>query len=372
VDHHESERWYGMNARAEASRTLARGARFLESLTIRPLALYGSAVLRIGYSLTFLIVLIREFPNRETLWGPSAAWTPAMEHQYAQSMAWSGWIKSWYTLLATTSDVRFQFSYDIALLICVAMALGYRTRATSILFMLVVTAFTARNPFLEDGSDNVLTLMSIYLVFVASGRRISLDHRRHKRRAARPAPTIGTRAELGELRRRAVTLAHNAAVLVIGFQMCVIYGAAGLWKAQGGLWQSGTAMYYILHVQWFQPWPGLSDYIAGNSIALCVIAYVTVFAQIGFPFALFNKRLKYVILALLLMMHIGIAVLLGIPMFSLVMVIGDSVFLPDAFWRAVGRLIRRRAHEPGPAPSAEREPESESEPESIAEPVLQR
>jgi Vitamin K-dependent gamma-carboxylase len=340
-----------------------------EALTTRPLALYGSAVLRIGYSLAFLLFLLREFPEREQLWGPNAAWTPAMAHQYAQSQNWFGWVKSWYTLLATTSDVRFELSYDLALLICLATALGYRTRLSSVLFMLVVTTFTARDTFLGDGGDNVMTLMSLYLVFLASGRRLSLDARRRARRAAPPHPSpsaarraSGARAEWGELRRRTVTLTHNAAVLVVGFQMCVIYGAAGLWKAQGPLWQNGTAMYYVLHVDWFRPWPGLSDLVAGNSIGLCVIAYVTVFAQIGFPFALFTKRLKYIILALLLLMHIGIAVLLGIPVFSLVMVVGDSVFLPDAFWLAVGRRVRRRR-----VRTAALAPETEA----LSEPVLQ-
>jgi hypothetical protein len=40
-------------------------------------------------------------------------------------------------------------------------------------------------------------------------------------------------------------------------------------------------------------------------------------------------------------MHLSIAVLLGIPVFSAVMIIGDSVFLPDAFWLAAGRLVRQ-------------------------------
>jgi hypothetical protein len=313
-----------MNPRARISELLARVARAFETLTTRPVALYGSAVLRIGYGFAFLVVLVREFPNRDKLWGPASAWTPAMEQQYVLTKNWFGWIKDWYTLLATNSEMRFQVSYDLAILICIAMIVGYR------------------NPFLDDGSDNVLILMSIYLAFIASGRRLSLDSRRHARRAPqRPAPITGARAELRELRRRTVTLAHNAAVLVVGFQMCVIYGAAGLWKAQGGLWQNGTAMYYVLHVKWFQPWPALSDFVAGNSIGLCIVAYVTVFAQIAFPFVLFTKQMKYVVLALLLMMHIGIAVLLGIPVFSLVMLVGDSVFLPDAFWLAAGRLLVR-------------------------------
>ena len=335
----------------------ARCGRTFEELTVRPIALYGSAMLRIGYGLLFLVFLLREFPNRERLWGPSAAWTPALDRQYAASTDWYGWIKSWYTLLATTSDTRFELSYAFALLVCAAMVLGVRTRLTSCAFMVVVTAFTGRDPFLGDGGDNVMVLMSIYLVFAASGRRFSLDGRRLARRAEPAVPTApapaaagtvsgvggigGIGAELAELRRRIVTMAHNAAILVIGFQMCVIYGAAALWKAQGAVWENGTALYYVLHTDWFRVWPGLSDTVAGHSTTIALVAYVTVFAQVGFPFAIFSKRLKYVLLVLLLGMHLSIAVLLGIPVFSAVMIVGDSVFLPDAFWVAAARSARR-------------------------------
>ena len=332
----------------QARQRVVRWVQAVESLTTRPLALYGSAVLRIGYGLAFLAYLVREFPQREQLWGPSAAWTPAMAQQYVQTADWFGWVKSWYTLLATTSDVRFQLSYDFALLVCVAMVLGLYTRMTACCFMLVVTTFTGRDVLLGDGGDNVMTLMAVYLVFLASGRCLSLDSRRRARKAAKtpvsdPRPTRGARAESAELRRRVVVIMHNSAVFVVGFQMCVIYGAAGLWKSQGHLWQDGTAMYYVLHIDWFQPWPGLSGLVAGNSLALCVIAYVTVFMQIGFPFAVFTKKLKYVVLVVLLGMHLGIALLLGLPVFSLVMIVGDSVFLPDAFWRALGERARALA-----------------------------
>jgi len=338
------------------SRVAARCGRVFEQLAVRPIAQYGSAMLRIGYGLTYLVFLLREFPNREELWGPRAAWTPILDYQFAASTDWYGWVKSWYTLLATTNDTRFELSYAFALLVCAAMALGWRTRITSCAFMLVVTTFTGRDAFLGDGGDNVLLLMSIYLVFLASGRRVSLDSRRLARRAAAgqepsglaasvnaaTARMLGTAgAELAEVRRRVVTMTHNAAILVIGFQMCVIYGAAALWKAQGAVWENGTAIYYVLHTDWFRVWPGLSDEVAGNSTMIAIVAYVTVFAQVGFPFAIFSKRLKYVLLAVLLGMHLSIAVLLGIPVFSVVMIIGDSVFLPDAFWLAAGRIARR-------------------------------
>lgn len=53
--------------------------------------------------------------------------------------------------------------------------------------------------------------------------------------------------------------------------------------------------------------------------------------------------LKHTLLLVLLGMHLSIAVLLGIPAFSATMIIGDSVFLPDAFRLAAGRCARRVA-----------------------------
>ncbi len=319
--------------------------------TSRPVALYGAAVLRIGYGLAFLAFLLRESPNRDVLWGPDAAWSPAMDHQFAAGQPWYGWVRAWYTVLATGSETRFEVEYALALLVCALVVVGLCTRLTSCAFALVVTAFTGRDVFLTDGSDNVMVLMSLFLAFTACGRRFSLDSRlaaRHTRdtdhdTARAPVRTTfraisGALAELGEVRRRAVTLMHNAAVVVVGCQMCAIYGAAALWKVQGATWRDGTAMYYVLHTRWFQVWPGLSDYVASHALVMAVMAYVTVFAQLGFPFVALSRRPKYAVLALLLGMHLGIGILLGLPVFSAVMIIGDAVFLPDRFWQALARV----------------------------------
>jgi len=75
---------------------------------------------------------------------------------------------------------------------------------------------------------------------------------------------------------------------------------------------------------------------------MAVLAYVTVFAQIGFPFLALSRRPKYVVLALLVGMHLGIGLLLGLPVFSLVMIVGDAVFLPDAFWKSAAGFVRNR------------------------------
>jgi hypothetical protein len=211
----------------------------------------------------------------------------------------------------------------------------------------VVTAFTGRDVLLADCSDDVMVLMPLFLVFAACGRRFSLDRYLANRRspgagAARMRPATGVLAELGEVRRRVVTLMHNAAIVVVGCQMCAIYGAAALWKVQGASWRDGTAMYYVLHTEWFRIWLGLSDYVASHALVKAVVAYGTVFAQLGSPFVALSRRPKYAVLALLLGTHLDIGLLLGLPVFSAVMIIGDAVFLPDAFWRAPARVAADR------------------------------
>ena len=329
--------------------------RSLSQLTHRAVAPYGTAVLRMGYGSLYLIFLLREYPQHDALWGPNAPWTPALNQQFAYdpNLDWFSVDRWWYTFLGHGGHTWFEVWYHVAMLVCLLTALGWRTRFTSACFALTIMAFTGRNVFLTDGGDNLMGLMAIYLAFTRCGARWSLDARRKRRRAeARAAlgvpefrwpDTPGGRvwAELDRTREEVVTFLHNTATLVIAAQICVVYAAAGLYKSQGSYWQDGTALYYTLHLDWFRPWPGLSNFMAGQSVLIAIVAYLTVFVQIAFPFAVFSRWLKYPCLVVLLGMHFMIAVVMGLPLFSAAMMVGDAVFLPDNVWLWIGRQGRR-------------------------------
>ncbi|PPT14029.1 HTTM domain-containing protein [Streptomyces cinnamoneus] len=136
-------------------------------------------------------------------------------------------------------------------------------------------------------------------------------------------------------------LAHNATLLVIMAEVCLIYATAGWYKIQGTRWQDGTALYYPLHIDYFSPWPGLSHALAGNGLVVLLLSYGTVAVQVAFPFTLLNRRVKNVLLPVMMAEHVGIAVLLGLPFFSLAMIMTDAVFLPTSFLRRVGDLAGR-------------------------------
>lgn len=173
-------------------------------------------------------------------------------------------------------------------------------------------------------------------------------------------------------------LLHNAGMLVIMAEVCLIYATAGWYKIQGSRWQDGTALYYPLGLDYFTPWPALSELLAGSGTLVMLLSYGTVAVQVAFPFTLFNRRIKNVLLALMMLEHAGIAVLLGLPFFSLAMIAADAVFLPTAFlvWLGARVASRRRSAYPrgagGGVPGARAEPEPESEPKAEQEPKAQR
>ncbi|MFI6670970.1 HTTM domain-containing protein [Streptomyces sp. NPDC050481] len=309
-------------------------------MTERPVSLYAAAALRIGYGLLYLLFLLREFPHREEIWGPSSPWTPALARQLFDQTGWAS------ILTLSDSRVYFEFCYATALATSALFMLGWRTRAVSVLFAVVVTSFHARAIFMTDGGDNLILLMAIYLMFTACGRCWSLDARRCSKGSTsagwcrRRLGTVGTSAiwsDLGGVRKTLITVLHNCAMCVIAVQVCFLYGAAGLYKVQGGLWGNGTALHYVLNLRFFHPWPMLSQIADTHPLLLSITGYLAVLLQVAFPFVLFG-RLKYPVLTMLLSMHVGIALLLGLPLFSGAMIIADAVFLPDRFFRSLARL----------------------------------
>ncbi|KUN83996.1 deoxyribonuclease HsdR [Streptomyces bungoensis] len=319
----------------------ARVSALLTLLLEQPVSLYAAAVLRIGYGFLYLAFLLREFPHRDEIWGPDSPWTPALARQLFDQTGWAS--------VLTLSDSRayFEVCYAAALITSALFMLGWRTRAVSVLFAVVVTSFHARAIFMTDGGDNLILLMALYLVVTACGRRWSLDARRTRIRASAGGtprfpldrPSRELRRHLRDARLTVITVLHNCGMLAIAAQVCFLYGSAGLYKVQGATWGNGTALHYALSLDLFRPWPELSRAADGHEVLIALACYLTVLLQVAFPFVLFG-RLKYPVLGMLLGMHLGIAVFLGLPLFSGAMIAADAVFLPDRFYRFLGQLWR--------------------------------
>jgi hypothetical protein len=340
---HEAHRPDAASGRTAPKRTPGWFGTAGALLTGRAVSLYAAAALRIGYGSLYFVFLLREFPHRDEIWGPGSPWSPDLA---AQLFDQTGWVS---VLAWSDSQTYFNACYVLALCTSALFALGWRTRAVSVLFATMVASFHAQAIYMTDGGDNLILLMAVYLVLTACGRRWSLDARRARLRSGRPrsAPrSAGVREDcglwrrLGCARRVVVTALHNCGMAVIAVQVCLLYGSAGLYKVQGGLWGDGTAMHYVLHLELFNPWPEVSRLLDGYQVPIMAVGYLTVLLQVALPFVLFS-RLKYPVLTMMLGMHLSIALLMGLPVFSGAMIVADAVFLPDRFYRSLGALARR-------------------------------
>ncbi|MHA6761503.1 HTTM domain-containing protein [Streptacidiphilus sp. PAMC 29251] len=359
--------------------------------TAAPLAPYQAAVVRIGFAGCFAGFLLREWPHRRVLYGDRSPWSLDLARQMLASnhaftvLAWSG--DRWW----------FELVYALAILVSVLLLLGWRTRTMSVLFLVVVLSIQNRSVLVGDGGDNVIHLMAIYLAFTRCGTVWSLDARR--RRNSTPPEAIdrtgvtlwallgallayaqfsslntlgmldpgvyswstvfwafwllsglwwylGQRDPDGEPRALLDTLGdmlHNCAMLVVAVEVCFIYATAGWYKIQGSLWQGGTALYYPLHLAYFNPWPALSQQLSAHPLLVFALSYGTVIVQVAFPFLAFNRRIKNVLLVLMIIEHAAIAITLGLPFFSLAMISADAVFLPTTFLQWLGRGVAQFA-----------------------------
>ncbi|MFG2329920.1 HTTM domain-containing protein [Streptomyces sp. NPDC048604] len=377
-----------------------RLGRAVQRVTAGALGPYQTAIVRIGFSLTWLLFLLRELPHRHELYGPDGPWAWDMGRRL---IADNG---SFTALMWSDGRLWFELVYALAVLSSALLLVGWRTRAMSAVFMAGVLSLQNRSIFMGDGGDNVIHIMALYLVLTRCGQVWSLDARRAALEAGGPqrrdvvGPLLWTvlggfvlaatyfsgrtgevwfltllwalwlgqalwwlacRYAPGEPRTLldvVANLVHNGALLVIMAEVCLIYATAGWYKIQGSRWQDGTALYYPLKLDYFTPWPALSDLLASGGVMVMLLTYGTVLVQVAFPFTLFNRKVKNVLLVAMMLEHAGIAVLLGLPFFSLAMIAADAVFLPTAFllWlgaraaggrdRTLARLGRGAASKP--------------------------
>ncbi len=462
---------HGLRVRIE--RCVSRG---LTRITAQALGPYQTAIVRIGFGAAWFFFLLREWPHRQELYGPDSPWSWGLAERLIETN------DAFSVLMWSSSDNWFQLVYVVALAAAAAVLLGWHTRAATVLFMVGVLSLQNRSVFMGDGGDNIIHLMSMYLVFTRCAQVWSLDARRAARARRRPeaaaahprdlraadpgahagAPAgdlsagdlsagdlsaggsssdetagaaAGTAAGTGarpagadagvggvvlwtvfgavllgstvaggftvgwalfywglwavhglwwSVQRAAArggaavremrdvcdilaNLVHNGVLLVIMIEVCLVYSTAGWFKIQGTRWQDGTAVYYPMNLDYFTPWPDLSHLLAANGVMVFLVTYGTVATQVAFPFTLLNRRAKNVLLAFMIAEHVSIAVLLGLPFFSLAMIAADAVFLPTVFLIWLGRSTTalggrargllpgrgRRAPQPDPEPAAE-------------------
>ncbi|QJW97405.1 hypothetical protein [Frigoriglobus tundricola] len=250
----------------------------------------------------------------------------------------------------------------------VLFTLGLFTRVTSVLVWIAVVGYIHRTQQVLFGMDTMMNILLFYLMIGNCGAALSLDRLIARYRAARAslrrtgALDAPTRAFLA---CPPPSKSAGFALRLIHVHFCFIYMAAGLSKLKGGAWWDGRATwdvlanpeFTLLQYEWYEQ--ALRRFVEIKPLYHLMIsggAWSTLFIEIAGPFLLWT-RLRWLIVLLASAMHAGIAVLMGLNLFELLMMVMLVAFLPDGVirdrFRGAGELVKRTfAFSPASAPSA--------------------
>jgi hypothetical protein len=317
---------------------LDRAWAFVESwLLDAKRARYGLAVTRILLALTAIGLLLTNFRTRYYAFGSGSAWNG--EAQQPISDFPNIPIFSLFHRVAL-NDGLFTALYLVLLALAVMFGLGWRTKIVLPVFFVGWVSFIEMNDSLGDQGDNMFRIVLLGLLFADTASRWSLDARRRARADLRTGSWL-QRAWRGApiLPEWMTNLAHNLVLVAVTCHVCFVYASGALYKAGGTPWQQGYAIYNPLNTERFGTWPELTALLVTWAPMVTIISWSSIIIQMCFPMMLLLRGTRIIGLFGILSFHVGIAVLMGLPWFSLSMIAIDSIFIRDVTWRAMASKV---------------------------------
>jgi hypothetical protein len=229
--------------------------------------------------------------------------------------------------------------------ILVNLTLGNYTRLMAVLNFIFIVSVHERNPYILNGADTLMRVMSFWLIFANSAQYYSLDALRERLRLYQRTGNAGDlRAPEGP------RLAFALPLRMLQIQLALVYVFTFLLKLEGSEWRDGSAMHYALQVnslmlptgEWlleYAPYPLL------QMMTMYAILFEGTFLLFAF-FPFFQPMFRSLVLWAGALLHIGIGALMAIQNFSHVMLVSYlPLCLPEWVkkWDDVSRLPGRQA-----------------------------
>lgn len=332
---------------------VARTTRFVEDwLFSSAKAQYGTAVTRMLLAGAGIGMLLTNWSTRYYTSGSGGAWSGDIVSPG------SDFPKIWiFSIFQTfrTDDFIFSLLYLLTIALGVCVLIGYRTRLTMLLFFVMYVSYVELQEMAGDQGDNIFRIAMLALLFADTSAKWSIDARRRRTpRASSPNVLVRLFAGGLVLPEWLRNLLHNLVLVVLMMQVSMVYASGAFYKAGGLPWQNGSALYYPISVDQFGPWPQISAIVTAWAPLVAALTYLTVITQAFFPVLLMNPWTRRIALIVICGFHVGIAVLMGLPWFSLAMIAIDAIFVRDVTWRSTSTWVTRQyKNAPAPAVSAQ-------------------
>lgn len=224
----------------------------------------------------------------------------------------------WSVAVARNEYIRFSLiglaphSHGLLLVLGVAMlvaavtlTLGIASRASAFVAWACMLAFATRNPYIMNGGDRLFTLLLLVAIVMPLSRKWSLEA--GWRRTEERLPSVWS-------------------IRLVQLQVAWMYAMTGFAKLAQPGWQHGHMMRDVLASPVYCEVPVMIGWAA----VPLVMGWGVLLFECGFPFAIWWRRTRPIWLAAGVAMHLGIELLMVIPLFSAATFVSYIPFLTDA------------------------------------------
>lgn len=259
------------------------------------------SVLRVCMGVILLKTALLNLPIASVFYSDAGVLPRAVAHQLATHL---GHLTLMDALPTAESATAFFVLWAV---VALGVLIGFQTRPLSVLNFVLILSVHVRNPYLVSGADDMLRLMSFWMIFVPLNRHLSVD------------------AWLARRRGRCLPETTNAfPVRLLQLQVALTYLAAGLFKLLGTSWRGGTALYEVLQVQSLLRPAGQWFALHAPDDLLRILTNGVIVFELGFIVLVFvpfwQPLFRYLGIATLASMHVGIAVTMTTPLLDFVFV----------------------------------------------------
>jgi hypothetical protein len=212
-------------------------------------------------------------------------------------------------LLESTQFSAYYLVFLYGILVCILAFFFLPLKRLS----LVITYFLLMNIYhktapLQNGGFSLLTMVLFMLLFINENA-----------------------SEIKNKYWRTIQLSiANFTFLAIRLQVVILYMVASYYKLQGQSWVDGTAFYYVLYNDMYSH-PLFTNLFIDNTFIIKSVSWFTLLFQLFFPFLVWIKRTKNMMLIAGIFLHFMIAWVMGIVDFGIIMILMYTVFNSEAF-----------------------------------------
>jgi len=274
----------------------------------------GLAVLRMAVAVIGLLDLALRLPDLADHFTDRGTLTRTDALQWFRG--YHDWTISLHLIGGSLWSQIALFSLHAAALL--ALLLGWRTRAASVVAWLMVLSLTVRNPYLSYGGDILLRSLLFWLMLVPAGRAWSLD------------------ARAGDATHRACSTIACAGLLL---QVWLVLFMAGLPKLGTDVWQQGLGLAYALDQE--ETTRPLGWIVRDFPALTRAMSHATLVVELGVSSLLWLPvpAIRFVAIAVWWALLLGITATIDVHLLPALTAAGMVVFVPPSAWDVVERRL---------------------------------